>query len=77
MWRGARRIVEIDGPQFHRDPAEDARKTAVWQADGWGVDRLPSDVPFDEPERLVLLVLTWARIVEVGARTSKSPGHRP
>jgi hypothetical protein len=29
-WPAQRAIVEIDGPQFHQDPAEDARKEQVW-----------------------------------------------
>lgn len=52
-WPGTRRILEIDGPQFHQDPAEDARKEAAWRADGWEVHRIGSDLVFDEPHTLV------------------------
>lgn len=54
-WPASRRIIEIDGPQFHQDPDEDARKERAWRAAGWAVDRLPSDAVFDEPEALVAL----------------------
>ena len=55
-WPGPRRIVEIDGPQFHRDPLEDARKTRVWTRAGWTVDRISSDDVYHRPERLLTLV---------------------
>ena len=55
-WPALRRIVEIDGPQFHQDPSEDARKEAAWRAGGWTVARVPSGAVFDEPERLIALV---------------------
>ena len=54
-WPPVRRIVEIDGPQFHQDPEEDARKERVWRAADWRVDRIPSGVVFDAPEVLVAL----------------------
>jgi hypothetical protein len=59
-WPGQRRIVEIDGPQYHQDPFEDARKEAAWRTDGWTVERISSDVVFDAPEALVALVAIWA-----------------
>jgi hypothetical protein len=49
------RILEIDGPQFHRLKDEDARKTAIWRAAGLQVDRIPSGVVFDHPERYLAL----------------------
>jgi len=55
-WPEHRRIVEIDGPQFHRDAAEDARKERVWQLAGWTVDRISSDTVFNAPDRLVALI---------------------
>lgn len=61
IWPATRRILEIDGPQFHADPAEDARKTAVWQAAGWTVERIPSGVVFDAPEALVALATRLER----------------
>ncbi len=56
VWAKRRLIVEIDGPQYHRFPDEDARKQAVWDAAGYTVRRLPSDAVYHEPGRLVELV---------------------
>ncbi|MEO6497150.1 MAG: DUF559 domain-containing protein [Solirubrobacteraceae bacterium] len=39
-------IVEIDGPQFHLFPDEDARRTAAWEAHGYRVVRRPSAAPY-------------------------------
>jgi hypothetical protein len=39
-------IVEIDGPQFHLFPDEDARKEAAWRAAGYEVRRISSDDVF-------------------------------
>ena len=52
-WPAHRLIVEIDGPQFHLDPAEDDRRQAPWVRAGWTVHRLPSGAVFDAPERLL------------------------
>jgi very-short-patch-repair endonuclease len=52
-WRDRRLILEIDGGSFHQDKLEDARKTAIWRAAGWHVRRLPSDVVYDDPDRLI------------------------
>jgi len=60
-WPATRRILEIDGPRWHQDPVEDARKERVWRAAGWEVHRIPSAVVFDEPERLVGLALQLER----------------
>jgi Protein of unknown function (DUF559). len=38
-----RLIIEIDGPQFHLFPDEDARKEAAWKAKGYTVERVGSD----------------------------------
>ena len=54
-WPSRRLIVEIDGPQFHLDPAEDLRKQRIWEAAGWTVRRLPTDDVYLDPERLVAL----------------------
>ena len=54
-WPASRRILEVDGPQFHQDPEEDARKERAWRGAGWRVDRLPSDAVFHRPEELVVL----------------------
>lgn len=52
---GRRRIIEIDGPQYHQFPAEDARKAARWHAAGFTVRRIPSDAVYDDPSRLIAL----------------------
>jgi hypothetical protein len=52
-WPAHRLIVELDGPQFHRDRGEDARKEAIWQRAGWAVVRLPTDDVYDRPDRLL------------------------
>lgn len=57
-WPEHRRIVEIDGPQFHLDAAEDARKDHAWRSAGWTVDRISSNAVFAAPDRLVALVAT-------------------
>jgi Protein of unknown function (DUF559) len=54
-WPDHRLIIEIDGGPFHQDVGEDARKEAAWRAAGWTVLRLPSDVVYDSPERLLAL----------------------
>lgn len=55
-WPDRRLIIEIDGPAFHRDPLEDARKTRAWTRAGWTVRRIPSDDLYHHPERLLALI---------------------
>lgn len=55
VWPAQRRIVELDGPQFHLDRSEDLRKQELWEAAGWTVLRLPTDDVYFRPERLVAL----------------------
>jgi hypothetical protein len=55
VWPRHRLIIELDGGPFHLDVGEDARKEATWRAAGWRVERLPSEVPYEQPERLLLL----------------------
>ena len=43
-WPERRLIVEIDGPQYHQFAEEDARKQRVWEAAGYTVRRIRSDV---------------------------------
>jgi hypothetical protein len=52
-WPDRREIVEIDGPQWHRFKEEDARKTAIWTAAGFRVQRLGSERLFAEPASLL------------------------
>jgi very-short-patch-repair endonuclease len=56
-WPATRLIVELDGPQFHRDAAEDLRKQQRWERAGWAVRRLPTDDVYLHPERLVAAAL--------------------
>ena len=55
VWWATRRILELDGPQFHRDVVEDARKQAVWEREGFEVHRRSTDLVFDSPAELVAL----------------------
>jgi hypothetical protein len=55
VWRERELIIEIDGPDYHRFRDEDARKQAIWERAGFVVRRVPSDVPYDDPGRLVAL----------------------
>jgi very-short-patch-repair endonuclease len=77
-WPDHRLIVEIDGPQFHRDKLEDARKTAAWSAAGWTVRRIDSDDIFHRPERLLALAPPYTnsssitRIARGESRTKSS-----
>jgi hypothetical protein len=72
-------ILEIDGPQFHRDKLEDARKTATWTTAGWTVRRIDSDDIFRRPERLLALAPPYTnsssitRIARGESRTKSSP----
>jgi very-short-patch-repair endonuclease len=52
-WEKRRLILELDGGSFHQDKLEDARRTAIWRAAGWDVRRLPTDVVYDDPDRLI------------------------
>src|SRR3954452_15615117 len=54
-WPDRRLIIEIDGPQWHLFAEEDARKTAIWQAAGWIVRRIPSGRVFDAAHELIAL----------------------
>jgi very-short-patch-repair endonuclease len=55
IWHDARLIIEIDGPQFHLDAAEDLRKQRIWEAAGWTVRRVSSDDVYLLPHRLIAL----------------------
>jgi very-short-patch-repair endonuclease len=52
-WPDRRLIIEIDGGTYHQDKLEDARKTAIWRAAGWHVQRIPAQDVYDTPERLI------------------------
>jgi very-short-patch-repair endonuclease len=56
-WPEHRLIVELDGPQFHLDAADDLRKQRRWEQAGWTVRRLPTDDVYLHPERLVAAAL--------------------
>jgi very-short-patch-repair endonuclease len=53
VWLDRRRIVEIDGPQFHQFRDEDARKEAKWRKAGFTVRRVPSDAVYAAPDLLI------------------------
>ena len=55
-WPARKLIIELDGPQFHLDAAEDLRKQSVWEEAGWTVRRLSTDDVYLHPERLLALV---------------------
>lgn len=54
-WAARRLIIEIDGPQWHLDALENARKTRAWTRAGFDVRRIPSDDVYLQPERLLAL----------------------
>jgi hypothetical protein len=53
IWHRHRLIIEIDGPQFHLDAAENLRKQRIWEAGGWTVLRISSDDVYLHPHRLI------------------------
>ena len=53
VWPERRVIVEIDGPQYHRDKLHDARRTKAWTDAGYTVRRLGSAELFEQPQRLL------------------------
>jgi very-short-patch-repair endonuclease len=53
VWHDRRLIVEVDGPQFHQFPDEDARKEARWRAAGFAVRRIPSAAVYHAPSKFV------------------------
>jgi Protein of unknown function (DUF559) len=55
VWPERKLIIEIDGPQFHRFAAEDARKEEIWRNAGYTVRRISSDALFAAPDELVKL----------------------
>jgi hypothetical protein len=48
-------VLELDGPQFHADAAENRRKQAVWERAGRSVRRLVTDDVYLHPQRLLAL----------------------
>ena len=53
VWVERRLIVEVDGPQFHQFPGEDARKEQSWRAAGYTVRRIASDTVYEAPADLI------------------------
>ena len=43
-----KRIIEIDGPQFHLFPDENERRDSDWGGEGYAVTRIPSPRVYDE-----------------------------
>lgn len=58
IWPDRRRIIEIDGPQFHQFSDEDERKQRCWEAAGYTVRRIPSQTVYDSPAALISLAST-------------------
>lgn len=54
-WRAHKLIFEIDGPQFHLFPDQDAAKEARWRAAGYRVRRISSTEVYERPSALVAL----------------------
>jgi len=54
-WPRRKRIVEIDGPQFHQFPDEDAQKEEAWRKAGYTVRRIDSYSVYDNPALLIAL----------------------
>jgi hypothetical protein len=52
-WREQRRIVEIDGPQYHLFKDEDKRKQRKWEQAKYQVDRISSDDVYATPQKLL------------------------
>ena len=57
VWPRRQRIVEIDGPQFHRFRDEDERKQGVWEGAGFTVERIASDDVYERPDLLAALAI--------------------
>jgi Protein of unknown function (DUF559) len=75
VWRILRLIIEIDGGQYHRFPAEDARKEAAWRRAGYTVRRIPSDDVYFAPEKLLRLAPPGRSRRPRAARTRPSAGR--
>ena len=54
VWPKEKRIIEIDGPQYHRFAEEDARKQRAWEAAGFTVRRVSSDAVYNGGELIAL-----------------------
>lgn len=53
IWTARRRIIEIDGPQYHQFRDEDMRKQACWERAGYSVSRISSNDVFENPSALI------------------------
>jgi very-short-patch-repair endonuclease len=57
VWLERGLILEVDGPQFHQFPDQDARKTSIWRKAGFEVRRIVSTAAYEAPEELVARVV--------------------
>jgi hypothetical protein len=48
-----KRIVEIDGPQYHQFRDEDDRKAERWRKAGYEVTRVASDLVYEAPDEFL------------------------
>jgi very-short-patch-repair endonuclease len=55
-WPDRRLIIEIDGPQYHQFSEEDLRKQRKWEAAGYTVRRISSDVVYGQPALLIAVM---------------------
>ncbi|MBV9213925.1 MAG: DUF559 domain-containing protein [Actinobacteria bacterium] len=53
VWLEEKVIVELDGPQFHRFAAEDARKAERWRNAGFAVRRISTEAVYGSPLELL------------------------
>jgi hypothetical protein len=77
-WPDWRRIIEIDGPQYHQFADEDARKQRRWESAGYVVRRISSDAVYDRPTALIELAPrpSGPRRAATGAPRPRSPRGR-
>ena len=55
IWSSQKRIIEVDGPQYHQFRDEDLRKQVRWERAGYTVSRISSTDVFESPSALLAL----------------------
>jgi len=61
VWLDSKRIIEIDGPQYHRFAEEDARKQRAWEAAGFTVSNVEHTTTPKAPKFVQPLIVGTAR----------------
>lgn len=69
VWRDRRVIIELDGPNFHQFESEDALRDAAWSRAGWSVNRISTDVVYDDPNQF----MRFARAALLPNRPNSTP----